>query len=259
MSVLTYIENLEKKLRLSEDEKNTIEISINNLKTKIKNWFADDLIEILVFGSYKRNTNLCRRADNQSDVDIMIVFKDLGRKPQTYIDRIKRFMETKYKTSEIYQSNPCAILELQHIKFELTPAIWNYDNTYKIPDKASSYFDWMNTQPFYLDELSKKQTHIQYKQISRLVKYWNCLNRKYFASYELEKIVLNTTLYCYSRNLKENLFQVLNSINYDYSMPQYVRDYIIKTKEILRDIQINENLYPNYCENKIKTLFKELD
>lgn len=258
MSVLTYIENLEKQLRLSEDEKNNIEISINNLKTKIKSWFADDLSEILVFGSYKRNTNLCRKADSQSDVDIMIVFKDLGRKPQTYIDRIKKFMEAKYKTSEIYQSNPCAILELQHIKFELTPAVWCYNNTYKIPDKASSYSDWIYTQPFYLDELSKKQNHIQYKQISRLVKYWNCLNKKYFASYELEKIVLNTTLYCYTQNLKDNLFEVLNSINYNYNTPQYVKDYIDKTKQIIKDIKDDENLYPNYCEDKIKTLFKEL-
>lgn len=258
MSVLNYLEQLEIDLRLSQNEKDSIETSISTLKSRLNYHFGDDISNILIFGSYKRNTNLCRKADDFSDVDIMVVFKDFGYKPQTYIDKLKRFMEYKYYSSEICQSNPCAILELHHIKFELTPAIWIYDKTYKIPDKASSYSDWINTQPFYLDELSQKQSHIQYKQISRLVKYWNCLNYKYFASYELEKNVLNSTLYCYSHNLKDNLFTVLKNINYSYNTAQYTKDYIDRTKSIIKYIEENEKDYPITSENKIKTLFKEL-
>ncbi len=257
MSVLTYLENLEKNLRLTQDEKDSIETSINTLKLRLKSYFENEITDILVFGSYKRHTNLCRKADNNSDVDIMVVFANFEYKPQTYIDKLKRFMNSKYFSSEIYQSNPCAILELHHIKFELTPAIWLYNKTYKIPDKQSSYSDWITTEPFYLDELSKTQTHIQYKQISRLVKYWNCLNNKYFASYELEKIVLTSSLYCTSYNLKENLFKVLKSINYTYDTPQYTKDYINKTKIIIKYIEENEKISPSYSEQKIKTLFKE--
>lgn len=258
MSVLNYLENLERNLRLSQSEKDSIEISINTLKTRLKSYFKDDITNVLIFGSYKRHTNLCRKADESSDVDIMIVFKDLGYKPQTYINKLIKFMEYNYSLSEIYQSNPCAILQLNHIKFELTPAIWIYGQTYNIPDKRNSYQDWLNTQPFYLDDLANTKLHARYHQVSRLVKYWNCLNRKYFPSYELEKIVLTSTLYCYNDNLKESLFQILENISFNYSYPQYVNDYINKTKEIIRYIKYNEKDYPYTSEDKIKTLFKEL-
>lgn len=259
MSVLTYLEKLEEKLRLSDDEKSSIETSLNNLKFKLNNWFGTEISDIFVFGSYKRNTNLCRNADSSSDVDIMIVFKDFGYKPQTYINKLKTFMEVKYSSSEIYQSNPCAILELKHIKFELTPAIWYYGNKYKIPDKANSYQDWLITEPFYLDELAKTKPHLRYKHVTRLVKYWNCINNKYFPSYSLEQKVLQSTLYCYSENLKQSLFQVLKSINCEYNTPQYVKDYIDKTKLIISNVENYErqNLQ-NLAESEIKKLFKEL-
>lgn len=258
MSVLTYLENIERDLRLTQNEKDSIETSINTLKSRLNSYFENEITDILVFGSYKRHTNLCRKADNYSDVDVMVVFVDFGYKPQTYIDKLKRFMNSKYSSSEIYQSNPCAILELHHIKFELTPAIWLFNKTYKIPDKQSSYSDWLTTEPFYLDNLSSNKSHVRYRQVSRLVKYWNCLNNKYFASYELEKLVLTTTLYCFSENLKDNLFQVLDNIYIQYDYPQYVKDYISKTKEIIKFIKENEKDYPITSEKKIKSLFKEL-
>lgn len=257
MSVLNYLENLEDKLKLTQNERDSIETSIKTLKTRLLNYFEDSVNDIIVFGSYNRKTNLCRKADASSDVDILIVFNDFGNKPQTYIDRLKRFMENKYSTSEIHQSNPCAILELNHIKFELTPGIWSYDKVYKIPDKASSNLDWIYTRPFELDNLLQSKSHTMYQKVTRLVKYWNCLNKKYFASFELEKKVLNTTLYCYSQNLKENLFQVLKSISSD-NTPQYVKDYIKKTKDIIDFIAQNETNYPITSEDQIKILFKEL-
>ena len=258
MSVLSYLEQLEKDLSVSQLEKDSIETSISTLKTRLNNYFGDDISEILIFGSYKRNTNLCRKADESSDVDVMVVFKDFGYKPQTYIDKLKRFMEIKYSNSEIYQSYPCAILELHHIKFELTPAIWCYSKTYKIPNNANYYLDWINTTPFYLDELAAEKRELRYKQVSRLVKYWNCLNKKHFASYKLEEQVFNSGIYCYADNLQQNLFQVLKNI-FPYGEPQYVKDYIQKTKDIIKFIEENETKYPITSENKIKTLFKELN
>lgn len=259
MSVLKYLENLEKSLHLSQPEKLSIETSISTLKSRLSHWFGDDIEDILVFGSYKRNTNLCRKADGDSDVDIMIVFRDYGYKPQTYIEKLKLFMENKYYTSEIYQSNPCAILELHHIKFELTPAISYYGKAYNIPDKADSYSDWIYTQPFELDDLARTKTDLRYKQVTRLVKYWNCLNYKYFPSYELEKQVLNSTLCFFFEDLQDSLFKVLKNLTYySYSTPQYVKNYIDKTKSIIQYIEENERSLPYSAEVKIKTLFKEL-
>ena len=258
MSVLTYLEDLEKRLRLSLDEKFAINISISTLKTRLHNYFEDEVIDIRVFGSYKRNTNLCRKADPDSDVDIMVVFRDSEYKPQTYINKLKRFMECKYSSSEIYQSYPCAILELNHIRFELTPALLIYGGMYEIPNSENSYTDWISTTPFYLDELASQKKHDRYTHVTRLVKYWNCLNDKYFASFELEQLVLNTGLYCYADNLQESVFQVIKSIP-SYAGPQYVQDYIKKTKDIISYIEQYNESYPISCENKIKSLFKELD
>ena len=153
MSALSYLTSLEKTLRLSDNEKSSINTSIDTLKTRLKSYFSNQISEVLVFGSYKRHTNLTRKADNSSDVDIMVVFTDDSCKPQTYLNKLKAYVDYGYSTSEIYQSNPCIVLELNHIKFELTQALLYYGTTYKIPDKASSYQDWLATQPFELDEL----------------------------------------------------------------------------------------------------------
>ena len=77
----------------------------------------------------------------------MVVFdtSDGQKKPQTYLDRLKKFAETKYSTSEIFQSSPTIVLSLNHIKFELVPAIYNYG--YQIPSPASSWVDWVSTDP----------------------------------------------------------------------------------------------------------------
>lgn len=40
---------------------------------------------------------------------------------QTYLDRLRRFVESRYSTSEIYQSNPTIVLELNHIKIRPRP------------------------------------------------------------------------------------------------------------------------------------------
>jgi hypothetical protein len=44
--------------------------------------------------------------DYHSDIDYMVVLKEDGSVPQTYLDRIKRFAERYYNRSEIKQSNP---------------------------------------------------------------------------------------------------------------------------------------------------------
>jgi hypothetical protein len=75
----------------------------------------------------------------------MIVFdtSEGQKKPQTYLNRLRRFAELKYSTSEVFQSSPTIVLSLNHISFELVPAIYNYG--YQIPSPASSWEEWMST------------------------------------------------------------------------------------------------------------------
>ena len=98
-----------------------------------------------------------RKVDENSDVDYMIVFDNSNNyKPQTFLDRLKRFTEAKYSTSEIYQSSPTIVLELNKIKFELVPA-YNSWGTYNIPDGNGG---WMPTYPNDFNDKLLKQTII---------------------------------------------------------------------------------------------------
>ena len=151
MSVNSFLMELASDLVLSESEKTSITTSITTIKSRLDHYFSD-ITEKKVFGSYVRGTILPRKADSSSDIDIMVVFSNpYDYKPQSFLNRLKSFAEYYYSTSEIYQSSPTIVLELNHIKFELTPAHISY-GTYYIPNGPSM---WMPTDP---DGFYKKLT-----------------------------------------------------------------------------------------------------
>ena len=197
MSVNSYFTDLASDLVLSETEKSSITTSISTIKLRLGLYFSD-ITEKKVFGSYIRGTILPRKADASSDIDIMVVFLNPnGYKPQTFLNRLKNFAEHYYSTSEIYQSNPTVVLELNHIKFELTPAYISY-GSYYIPNGPS---EWMYTDPdgFY-DKLTQCNVNnaSKIKPVVRLIKHWNIQkNYRDLASYELEKKIAEDMMYAY--------------------------------------------------------------
>jgi len=126
MSVNSYLTSLASDLVLSSDEKSNILVSNITLKTRLKSYFGSQITNHFQFGSNTRGTILPRKADCNSDIDYMVVFdtSDGKKKPQTYLNRLKNFAESKYSRSEIHQSHPTMVLSLNHIKFELVPAIY---------------------------------------------------------------------------------------------------------------------------------------
>ena len=124
----------------------------------------------------------------------MIVFNtsvDGIKKPQTYLDRLRIFANKKYATSEIFQSHPTIVLSLNHINFELVPAIYNY--SYQIPSPASSWSEWLATDRAGTNQalLDKNKTeNYQIKPLVRLIKYWKDNPR--FSIY----ILFARTVYC---------------------------------------------------------------
>jgi len=126
MTVQSYLDQRSSEAILSDKEKTSIFLSIETLKLRLNSYFSDALKEHFQFGSSTRGTILPRSMDSHSDIDYMIVFDDESSKPQTYIDRLKRFAEAYYSTSEIHQSHPTVVLKLNHIHFDLVPAIDSY-------------------------------------------------------------------------------------------------------------------------------------
>lgn len=211
MSTNQYLVNLASKLVLSDDEEKSIKISIATLRTHLQNWKHFDTVKWHgYFGSYDRDTILPRKYDSDSDIDYMIEFDDVNRtKPQTYLNWLKEFASSYYNRSEIHQDFPTIALELNHIRFELVPAVspWG-NNGLQIPATHSMmYLNWISTNPGQLkqDELSaNKIWGYKLKPVIRLMKYWNARHGKYLQSYALEQYL--THLVYYGCNTLEDYF-----------------------------------------------------
>lgn len=198
MSVNSYLQDLACDLVLSDSEKDHVSNSLDTIKSRLSSYFGSEVEEKKVFGSYDRGTILPRKADENSDIDLMVVFDNSsGYKPQTFLNWLKNFAEHYYSTSEIYQSSPTIVLELQHIKFELTPAYISYGSYYI----SNGQSDWMKTDPDgFSDTLLEcnKNNGYKIKPIVRLLKHWNIeKNSRDIASFELEKTIANEMKYAY--------------------------------------------------------------
>lgn len=184
-----------------ELEKVNIRRSLALLQTRIAEYFrepsfnASEVARHFTFGSFTRGTMLPRNMDPLSDVDYLIIFANSNLKPQSCLDRLRRFVEKYYlQGSEIKQSHPTIILSLNHIRFELVPAIETWWNGIQIPTKASLFSDWRPTNPNEFNAaLSEKNQWNEdlIKPLIRITKYWNALNQYPFESYVLEQMIVS--------------------------------------------------------------------
>jgi len=257
MSVLSYLENTASQLVLTVNEKTSIDTSINTLKYRLSDWFGSDIKEQIRFGSSTRGTILPRKADKNSDIDYMIVFDNAPNyRPQTFIDHLKKFAESKYSRSEIHQNHPTVVLELNHIKFDLVPAYKNWLNTLNIPAPKTGFTDWTSTDPNGFNrKLTDKNNNNSslIKPMIRLVKYWNACDDYVFYSYELEQnLVDNWYMYCY--NLKEYFFTAINNLS-TWNLPQYKADKVQRAKDIVARVkEYEKDNMPVSAESEIKKL-----
>lgn len=242
MTVKTYLSQISSKAIIRDSEKESIKRSISTLSSRLDSYFGTEIESHFIFGSYKRSTALPRIMDDNSDVDYMVVFVDKRYNPQTYLDKLRRFAQRKYSRSEIKQSNPTIILSLNHIHFELVPAIksafWN--KSYQIPDKASSYNDWISTDPLALWTNLVRVNNANsslIKPLIRLYKYWNAARGYPLSSYDLEKAIIEYAnsygLFSWSKIKLEDFF-------FDYSdhlsVGIFASDWIKKEERRLKQL-----------------------
>lgn len=261
MTVLTHLNNLSSELVLSENEKSSISTSLSTLSYRLNIYFGTNITSHFKFGSYPRVTILPRRADSLSDVDYMIVFstQDGKKTPQTYLDRLRRFAETKYSTSEIYQSSPTIVLSLNHIRFELVPAIYDYG--YQIPSPASSWSKWLRTDPSQADKdiLDKnKDNNYQIKPLVRLIKYWNATQGYPFTSYSLERYIVQKYYWgCIS--LRDYFYAFWSDFECQWDSPQSTKDKVKRAKKYAQEAKNYEmEDMPITAENEIEKIVPSL-
>ena len=257
MSVNSYLTGLASAAIIRDDEKIGIDRSIVNLKTKLSS-VNNNFSGHFIFGSHNRGTILPRSVDENSDIDYMIVFNDTRYKPQTYLNFLRDNVANKYSSSEIYQSNPTIVLELNHIKFELVPAIKNQWGQLQIPAKASDYNDWITTDPFgfnsTLTNANKRHNNL-IKPLVRLVKYWNVKAGYPFESFDLEQKVVNSAFFG-NALLRDYFYNFANLLTAEYSMAQWKKDAVARFKQVVSDTSNSERIGPAIdAETKIKKLF----
>lgn len=255
MSVLTHLQDTVNSINITESERAIIDTSISTLSTKLANHFKN-LDSKFIFGSYDRRTILRRSKDENSDVDYMVVFNDgENYKPQTLMTRLKTFAENNYAKNEIYQSSPTIVLVLGHIKFELVPAYVKWW-TYYIPAPASSYSDWISTNPSGMKtELDDKHKNNNYviRELIQILKYWNVKSGKVYSSYELERYVLDKSFWLCS-NLKEYFYSAVEGLS-TWSLPDYKKTKVENLKSIIANTKKYEaDGMPVTAETEIKKI-----
>jgi hypothetical protein len=254
MSVLSHLQSRASAGVLSGPEKTSIDKSIATITSRINSYFGENLVTQFRFGSSTRGTILPRSMDEHSDIDYMVVLKNDGRVPQTYLDRIKRFAAKYYSTSEIKQSSPSIVLELNHIKFDLVPAINSWLSGYKIPDGTSG---WQETNPNdfnkSLEEKNKNNFNL-IKPTIRLAKYWNAKNGYVFDSFSFEKGIINLS-YWGCTNQKDYLFAIFDSVAISYDSAQWRKDKVERAKQIVKNVRDYERAnMPATAEDEVKKL-----
>lgn len=254
MNVNSYLNILAIKATIKNNEKEWIQKSIEAIFQRLKNYDRDKnrIDKKFIFGSYKRGTIISRYFDNNSDIDIMVVFgKKFGgfynfdpaneiKKPQTYLNYLKDFAESNYPRSEIYQSYPTIVLELNHIKFELVPAISDIFGNFKIPNKQDWYQiqDWIFTNPSDLDGILKSNCNL--KRLVIIAKVWNAKQGYIYPSYELEKWI---TQQYFCGNLAEFFYSFCELLPIDHNLSQEKINIIKKIKESAKNAKIyNDSL-----------------
>jgi predicted nucleotidyltransferase len=193
MSLNGHLTLLSKAAIVREREREQIDTSVRAIQQRIKRHFGDAIVEQKVFGSYARKTMLPRFMDDGSDVDLMIIFKDDGSKPQTHIERLRRFAEKWYPHSARSQSSPTFALDLQHVRFELVPAIEGWWRGIKIPAPRSEANDWLETDPDSFSrelESKNKSNNSLIKPLCRIMKFWNIQMGRPYESYALEQMIV---------------------------------------------------------------------
>lgn len=261
MSVNSHLTSLASNLVLSEAEKLSIATSINTLSFRLNLYFSSTVTNHFQFGSSTRGTILPRKADSHSDIDYMIVFDTSNgqRKPQTYLDRLRCFVKEKYSRSEIHQSHPTIVLSLNHINFELVPAIYSYG--YNIPSPASSWLEWTSTNPSETNQLlqdKNKDNNYQIKPLVRLIKCWNTRKGHPFTSFSLEQYIINQSFWRCS-TLKDYFYEFWSGFNCTYGTAQYIKDMVENARKCARKAKEYEfNNMPASAELEIQKIVPAL-
>ena len=267
-TINSYLSVLQSELYVNGDEREKIRKSIDTIFARLSLFFGNPdrnihrIVRKEIFGSYSRDTMLSRKYDDDSDIDLMIIFQDSeSYTPQTCLNWLKSFAEYWYSTSLIKQSLPTVVIELENIKFELVPA---YEDKYGLLHIAKNSSEWQYTNPKELnekmDDLNQK-TNFKFKRMIRAIKYWNVKkNLRKYKSYMLEEYLedkIKNIYYCCKNEIDYIDWAFYYLAQYPYN-DSYVNDRISRIKSYIKDAKdCEENGKYDLAVEYIKKIFPD--
>ena len=242
MSVDAFLRTIANECYVRDTERERIDRSIAAISARLGTYFALSVESTFVFGSYARGTILPRLADPRSDIDLMVIFADGDRRPQTYLNRLGNFVRDRYSRSEVRQANPTIQLEMNHIRVELVPGVRSYFGDLQIPAKARDYQDWIATNPTEFNHQltqvnSQNNNHI--KRLIRVLKRWNAANNYVFDSYGLEQqVVRSATVWLGGyQSLQSAFFQTVPELGLPLFTAEWRVNALRRLRETTREAQ----------------------
>lgn len=252
MSVLSHLQRRAAEAILSGTEEQSIKTSIAVVRDRMSSLYGAQVSEQFQFGSSTRGTILPRSMDEHSDIDYMVVFSDSNLTPQTYLDRLRRFADFYYPSSAIKQSSPTIVLELNHIKFDLVPALKGWLSGYRIVDGRGG---WQSTSPNNFNALLTSKNNENgslIKPLIRLVKYWNAQNGYVYESFVLERWIVARG-YWFCSSLRDYLFAVIE--NLPLTDVQWRDERIYRARQIVAQVRNFERMgQPLLAQREIEKL-----
>ncbi len=198
--------------------------------------------ESFLLGSYKKNTMI----RPPSDVDAFLVInKDrYSITPNAILSQIKRDLNYSYPNSKIRQDKPCVVLDFNHCKIELTPAIiagFYGDQGFYIPKPGGN--EWMLTDDPRKQEslLSQANSRVNGKltpliKMMKMCKKFN--NISDIKSHEIEEIAIRN-IYSMT-NYRDGVQKMLRALGWT------VRGYSPYELEAL-----NDHEFASICRSSI--------
>ena len=243
MTLQQKFEKFRQNIEPTEAERSRIITTHTHLRQNILQKL-DYVKNTILTGSYKRRTII----RPMNDVDIFVILNyspgAFGNpSPQTILNRLKRDLSTTYPNTNIKQDKPCIVLEFNHCKFELTPAIEGYTwggSYYEIPNTTNiNYWQRIDSPDVLGEQLTRaNQRNPLLIPLIKMMKKCKVNNKlKSPRSFEMEILAINQLGYV--SNYREGVIKLLEIYGW------------LNYNDLLKVKSMNDYEFANYCRNTL--------
>lgn len=183
-----------------------------NIEIKFRIKLSRKILRTELFGSCARGTNLPKKYDPNTDLDVLVIFNDdsYDRTPETYRNVLRDLVESSLNVRTVKKKHPAVVIEQDSVNVDLVPCVLE-DDDYLIPAADNK---WRDTDPhdytnIVADHDEAEQDHL--RRLIRLLKYWNVQRNERFDAFELEMQIIDS--FCPGDSFAEEFFDVVDSLD----------------------------------------------